>query len=154
MLLVLTSLVPFSGITVSEYARDDYQGSEWTKTRNAVLGAHKKKGIWYCKYSGVPCSTKSKVDIDHIIPLKYAHDHGAYAFIASKKKSFANDTLNLVETSLHENRSKGDKGPSLYMPAQNKCFYAERWFAVSKKYKIKLDKKDSVMLLQTKKNCK
>lgn len=147
LLLLLFAVIP-------QYDRDLYLGSEWSKTRKVILKAHVVDSAWTCKYSGLPVVKSSSVDVDHIIPLKYAHTHGAYKFTASKKKAFANDTLNLVETSMRENRSKGDHGPSKYMPAQNRCFYVSRWFAVASKYKLKLDKQDSVVLKQNKLNCK
>jgi hypothetical protein len=152
VLSILVSLACAASIT--KYTREDYLGREWSKTRKLVLESHVTNGIWKCKYTGVTCSTKTKVDIDHIIPLKYAHDHGTYRLSGTAKHSFANDTLNLVEVSIHENRSKGDKGPSTYMPPQNACFYVSRWYLVSSKYKIKIDRNDSITLSQQRKNCK
>lgn len=64
------------------------------------------------------------VDIDHIIPLSLAWKTGASEWDADKRLKFANDPLNLMASDSSENRKKGDKDASEYLPP-NKAFHCE-----------------------------
>lgn len=55
-------------------------------------------GIWLGPYTGKVFLKSSDVDIDHIIPLKYAHDHGGSLWSPLLKKVFANDPDNIIVT--------------------------------------------------------
>ena len=35
-------------------------------------------GLWYGNYLGVVLDQSSDLDLDHIIPLKWAHEHGGW----------------------------------------------------------------------------
>lgn len=64
------------------------------------------------------------VDIDHIIPLSLGWKTGASEWDATKRLKFANDPLNLMASDSGENRKKGDKDASAYLPP-NKAFHCE-----------------------------
>jgi len=53
-------------------------------------------GKWYGQYLGVFFAESSDLDLDHIIPLKWAHDHGGWRWSAEDKQRFANDYQNLI----------------------------------------------------------
>jgi hypothetical protein len=76
------------------------------------------------------------IDIDHIIPLSLAWKTGASEWDASKRLSFANDPLNLMASDSSENRKKGDKDASAYLPpnAGFHCEYVARQVTVRAKY--------------------
>jgi hypothetical protein len=132
------------------YNRDDWGGwidedGDCQDTRAEILirdsqagvsfdGCRVVSGHWSLPYTGGSTTSASQIDIDHIIPLKWAHDHGAYRWSDAKKKTFANDPDNLLATSSSANRSKGGKGPDQWMPAINKCSYAQRWEGLIEKY--------------------
>lgn len=98
------------------------------------------KGIWTDPYTGLKISDASMMDIDHIIPLKYAYDQGAKNWNKETKISLANDPVNLVAVSSHINRSKGSQGLSDWMPPNKdyRCEYIKRWKIISLKYNIEL----------------
>ena len=93
-------------------------------------------GLWNLPYSGGSTTSASQIDIDHIIPLKWAHGHGGGRWPKSRKRAFANDPDNLLSTYYSENRSKGAKGPDQWMPAVNKCSYAQGWERLIEKYDL------------------
>ena len=97
-------------------------------------GCRVVSGLWKLPYSGGSTTSASQIDIDHIIPLKWAHGHGGDRWSDAKKKAFANDPENLMATSSSANRSKGAKGPDEWMPAINRCSYAQRWEELIEKY--------------------
>jgi len=137
------------------YDRSDWiSQSSWKKVRSKVLARDQTYNYWICRYSGTKLTNKRLVDIDHIVPLKYANEHCGDSFSETKKRQFATDTLNLVSTSTHENRSKGDDGVLEYMPSENQCWYLERWHLVTKKYYICLPSADSAYIARGVKACK
>lgn len=138
----------------SEYTRSDWViASQWTKARTKVLKRDKVNDHWVCKYSGEVITESRKVDIDHVIPLKYAFEHGGDQFSPDKKHRFATDDSNLVSTSAHENRSKGDDGLSEYVPRQNACWYYRHWDYVSRKYSLKIRGADASILAKGLASC-
>ena len=132
------------------YDRDDWGGwidadGDCQNTRAEILirdsqtkvsfdGCRVVSGLWKLPYSGGSTTSASQIDIDHIIPLKWAHGHGGDRWSDARKKAFANDPENLMATSSSANRSKGAKGPDEWMPAINKCRYAQRWEGLIEKY--------------------
>ena len=100
-------------------------------------------GRWVGPYTGLTFTRASDVDIDHIIPLKYAHDHGGAEWGSLLKMVYANDPENLLVTEDNANQSKGAKGPSEYLPREEyQCEYAKRWDFLASKYELNLDSAD------------
>lgn len=96
-------------------------------------------GKWYDPYSGKTFTKASDLDIDHIVPLKHAHQNGADSWSRKKRRAFANDPINLIPVSKSLNRQKGAKGPTRWMPPNSRfhCEYVTRWKAVKKKYELR-----------------
>lgn len=100
-------------------------------------------GIWFDPYTGKLFTIARSLDLDHVIPLHYASEQGGWRWDSLTKKLFANDPENLLLVSATENRSKGSKGPSEYLPAAAyHCVYAQRWRMLSNKYELTLKAKD------------
>jgi hypothetical protein len=93
-------------------------------------------GRWHLAYTGGTLTSALQLDIDHIIPLKWAHGHGGDRWPTDQKRAFANDPDNLLTTSSSANRSKGAKGPDHWMPSIDQCMYAKRWEALLAKYQL------------------
>ena len=105
-----------------------------SQTQVSFDGCRVVSGLWNLPYSGGSTTSASQIDIDHIIPLKWAHGHGGDRWSSARKRAFANDPDNLLATYYSANRSKGAKGPDQWMPAINKCSYALRWEGLIEKY--------------------
>ena len=122
--------------------------SFWTKTRKLIVRRDKIEDQWICKYSGTIITNQTDIDVDHIIPLKYAWLHGASKWTFDKRKEFAVDPENLISVTEHENRSKGDDGLILYLPLNNKAFYVTQWKTMAEKYGIKLTRVEKKIIKQ------
>lgn len=92
-------------------------------------GCYVSAGVWNDPYSGKILTRASDLDIDHIIPLKWAHEHGGANWAAEKKEAFANDPINLLAVDDGLNQAKGALGPDQWMPPNQayRCQYLERW---------------------------
>ena len=53
-------------------------------------------GTWFDLYTGQTFFKASDVDIDHVVPLKHAHEHGGASWSRRQKRIFANDMENLL----------------------------------------------------------
>lgn len=92
-------------------------------------------GRWISMYSGEVIFEASKLDIDHIVPLKWAWDHGADKWSKEKREKFANDPINLVAVEASLNRQKGAKGLDEWLPPKNQTQYKARFDRIWKLYK-------------------
>lgn len=91
-----------------------------------------RTGKWTSYYDGVTTTTAGDLDIDHMVPLAEAWRSGAHAWNAKLREKFANDLgtgRSLVAVTASTNRSKSDRDPASWMPAQNQCRYAKDWTA-------------------------
>jgi len=153
-------LAPFSS------AASDYDRGQWRHwidsdrdcqdTRQEMLSAMElpaslprssscmlRTGIWIDEYTGELFTESRKIDVDHVIPLAYAHSHGAMDWTSEQREEFANDFDNLRVVGASVNRSKGSKGPSGYMPSGLfGCDYAGAWLNISDKYNLIIEEND------------
>ena len=95
-----------------------------------------KSGVWHDPFSGTTLTKASDLDVDHIIPLKWAHDHGGADWSARKKELFANDPVNLLAVDDGLNQAKGARGPDEWLPPNQafRCDYLTIWRDVLSKY--------------------
>lgn len=102
-------------------------------------------GSWVEPYANITITDSSKIDIDHVVALSYAAANGGQALSADQKQQLANDPANLYISKASENRSKGDKGPSEYMPpnAGFQCQYVSSFVTVINKYDLTMPKSDA-----------
>lgn len=80
--------------------------------------------------------TSRDVQIDHVIPLKYAYHAGAHAWSQSDREAFANSPENLIAVSGSENARKGAKGPSDYLPTTDSCSYATNFIKLATDWEL------------------
>lgn len=95
-------------------------------------------GRWISTFTGAVIHDPSKMDIDHVVPLKWDWTHGANRWEKSKREQFANDPANLLSVEARLNRQKGAKGLEQWLPPANQCQYALRFMRVLKTYKLEL----------------
>ena len=106
-------------------------------------------GKWFSAYDGVEVTSASKLDVDHMVPLAEAWRSGAWKWSAAQRQAYANDLSDaraLIAVTLSTNRSKGDKDPSLWLPAKEQCTYTENWIAIKVKYSLTVDAKEATKL--------
>jgi outer membrane protein OmpA-like peptidoglycan-associated protein len=98
------------------------------------------RGKWLDPYTGNTFTNARDIEIDHLVPLKWAWDHGADQWSASKRVEFANDSANLFAVYGPENQDKGAKGPLEWLPTEQQfhCQYVTRFTRVVKTYDLTL----------------
>lgn len=88
------------------------------------------------------------VQIDHIVPLAYGWDMGAYGWTEQTRVRFANDPANLLAVQGQANQDKADSQPALWMPpnAAFHCQYAMQFIAVLRGYGLPVDAPSAAVL--------
>jgi len=97
-------------------------------------------GLYLCPYTG-KLLTIAEVEVDHVIPLKYAYTHGASEWTKQERVNFANDRDFLLLVKSSTNSSKQDKDFTTYLPP-NLAFamqYISLWERGCIKYNLSCD---------------
>jgi hypothetical protein len=99
------------------------------------------KGVWEDYYYPQKYTSTKEIDIDHLVPLKHAHEAGGAHWTLAERKRFANDPDNLVITHKHYNRQKGPKTILEWLPVHKNdaCKYVADWMKVKIKYQLTTD---------------
>lgn len=102
------------------------------------------RGRWNDPYTGKTFFHASDLDVDHLVPLKYAWDHGGSKWNSKQWERFGNDESNLFAVQASVNRSKGSKSPLEWLPPDTSfhCQYVTRFKRIVRKYKLKLSNKE------------
>jgi hypothetical protein len=106
-------------------------------------------GKWISSYDGKTLTNASQLDVDHMVPLAEAWRSGAWKWTPTQRQTFANDLENseaLIAVTATTNRSKGDKDPSLWMPAKDQCLYVKNWISIKIKYSLTADTQEAEKL--------
>jgi hypothetical protein len=161
---------PLSGIPIQpEYAATPYHrvhwmpGGSWADAdgdcqdgRQEILIAQSKanpvltadtcsvvSGLWVDPYTGETSTNPSEVEIDHLVALKEAHDSGGASWPPAKKQAFAQDLNggNLFVVLTSPNRSKGDRDPGEWLPANKilACWYVKQWTSLKQRTGLSMD---------------
>jgi hypothetical protein len=93
-------------------------------------------GRWISPFTGSVIQNASDIDIDHVVPLRWAWDYGAASWTQKKREAFANDPRNLWPVELSLNRSKGARGPEEWLPPSGRCGYIARFSRLIKIYEL------------------
>lgn len=123
---------------------------KFTNPRNCVV----RTGEWLDEYTGKTFNVAVQVDVDHIIPLMYAHTHGGDRWLPSQKLQFANDPLNIMLVEKREIRRKAQRGPDRYLPREEfQCEYVGLWELIADKYDLQLGSRDRAEISKIKRGC-
>ncbi len=96
------------------------------------------QGRWLDPYTDQIFTRARGLDIDHMVPLAWAHAHGADKWDHATRRQFANDPVNLFAVEASANRSKGAKGPLEWLPPSQgfHCQYVTRFHRIVLTYKL------------------
>ena len=97
----------------------------------------------------------SQVDIDHVVALGNAWKTGAHLLTEEQRTALANDPINLVAVRAGENRSKGDRDVSTWVPWNRDihCGYAASQVQVKSKYGLWVTPAEQHVLAQMLETC-
>ena len=115
-------------------------------------------GRWYGAFAGVYVEAPGDLDIDHLVPLKNAHDSGGWAWTSTEKEQYANYLGNpghLIAVTKGANRSKGAKGPEEWQPPDEGywCQYATDWTEVKMEWGLTMTQGETEAIIEMLDTC-
>ena len=115
-------------------------------------------GRWYGAFTGTFVEDTGDLDVDHMVPLKNAHDSGGWKWDPSRKAEYANyldDPGHLIAVTRGANRSKGSKGPDEWRPPEEAywCEYATNWTEIKSRWGLQMTREESWAVLQMLDSC-
>jgi hypothetical protein len=88
--------------------------------------------------------TSAAVQIDHLVPLSWAWQHGAWSWTDERRERLATDLDELQAVDGPTNQEKSDQGPATWLPpdAAYRCLYVTRFAFVVSRYGMTIDDAD------------
>ena len=123
----------------------------YKRTERCVVAS----GLWIDPYTGRTFRDASRLDIDHLVPLRHAHAQGAARWNRQRRGTFANDPANLIAVSAGANRSKGADGPAEWLPDNRDywCDYGRRWMRIKREYELTITTPGRRVLERLRRSC-
>jgi len=108
-------------------------------------------GTWDDPYTGRTFTAPSSLDVDHVVPLREAHDSGGSNWNGDRREIFANDLedpRSLRAVHLGANRSKGSRGPHEWLPVNEafRCQYIEEFIAIKDRWELGMTRGEVAVL--------
>lgn len=101
-----------------------------------------ERGKWFGAFSGRAFTNADDVEIDHLVPLKWAWDHGAWLWTQEERARFELDEQFLLIVQKELNREKGAKSPIDWLPRTKRvrCGYVLRFERAISLYGLRLSR--------------
>jgi hypothetical protein len=99
---------------------------------------------WEDPYTALIFEEPIYMDVDHMVPLKEAHQSGGWAWDADTRRDYANhleSTDHLIPVQASANRQKGARDPAEWLPSNPDFIeeYARLWIEVKLAWDLKAD---------------
>lgn len=123
-------------VVLTGHLEDPYTGKEISFTRGS--------------------STSTAVQIDHMVPLSWAFQHGAATWSEQRREQLATDFSNLTAVDGPTNAAKSDQGPGSWLPPASSydCTYVARFTYVVHRYELTIDTADRDAIGRVLNTCK
>ena len=99
----------------------------------------KRLGGIFSPYTCETFDSLRKTEIEHIVARSEAHDSGLCGADTATRRQFARDLRNLTLASATLNKQKGSKDATEWLPAQNRCWFAQTIVEVRLAYGLTID---------------
>lgn len=105
-------------------------------------------GWWIDPYTGLEFGDSGQEQVDHVVPLKEAHDSGGHAWTRDRRRAYANYldySWHLIAVQGSENQSKSDDDPADYLPPNTafRCQYLEAWIRIKDEWGLNMDQREA-----------
>jgi len=164
-MVALLSVAPESDANYDRqamYGRWADEDGNCRNTRHEVLAAESLvpvegeckvlSGLWYDPFTTQTFNDPEDVDIDHLVPLKEAHESGAWKWHRYRQRAYANDLDNpghLIAVDDETNQRKSARDPAEWLPpnAAYHCAYVATWVQIKYKWHLSIDpaEKDAIV---------
>ena len=115
-------------------------------------------GRWYGAFTGDYFEDPGDVDVDHMVPLKNAHNSGGWDWNPAMKEEYANnlgDDDHLIAVQDNANQSKGARGPDEWKPRDETywCQYATDWAEIKERWSLTMTEPEAGAVVEMLDTC-
>ena len=115
-------------------------------------------GRWYGAFTGDYFEDPGDVDVDHMVPLKNAHNSGGWDWNPAMKEEYANnlgDDDHLIAVQDNANQSKGARGPDEWKPRDETywCQYATDWAEIKERWSLTMTEPEAGAVVEMLNTC-
>ena len=134
-------------VVASEFRCSPYISRDYSYPQSVEGEIVAELGGIYSPYTLERFASTRETDIEHIVALSEAHDSGLCAADPATRRRFAADLLNLTLAAPGLNRhDKRDHDAAGWLPAMNRCWFANRVVEVRRKYGLTIDRHEPDVL--------
>jgi hypothetical protein len=142
---IVVMAISVSSVAIAQPSAND--GTTLGQLAAIQVALERTVGFRPSLFTGTVSRSITAVSVANIVTAREAWESGAWAWNASKRKSFMNDRADLTMLALVRATSaqqRGDKDPAGWMPGSSTCAYLRNWVSVKTKWGLAMDQREFV----------
>ena len=144
---IVVMAIGVSSVAVAQPRAND--GTTLGQLASIKVAPERTAGFKPSLFTGTVSRSVAAASVANIVTVREAWESGAWAWSASKRKSFMNDRADMTMLALVRATSvqqRGDKDPAGWMPSTSNsiCAYLGNWVAVKTKWGLAMDQREFV----------
>jgi hypothetical protein len=144
---IVVMAIGISSVAVAQPRAND--GTTLGQLASIKVAPERTAGFKPSLFTGTVSPSVVAASVANIVTVREAWESGAWAWSASKRKSFMNDRADMTMLALIRATSvqqRGDKDPAGWMPSTSSsiCAYLGNWVAVKTRWGLAMDQREFV----------
>ena len=144
---IVVMAIGVSSVAVAQPRAND--GTTLGQLTSIKVAPERTAGFKPSLFTGTVSRSVAAASVANIVTVREAWESGAWAWSASKRKSFMNDRADMTMLALIRATSvqqRGDKDPAGWMPSTSNsiCAYLGNWVAVKTRWGLAMDQREFV----------
>jgi hypothetical protein len=142
---IVVVAISVSSVAVAQPRAND--GTTLSQLATMKVATERTAGFRQSLFTGAVNRSIPVLSVANVVTVREAWESGAWAWNASKRRSFINDRADVSVLALviaASSRQRGDKDPAGWMPSTNAntCAYLSNWVAVKTKWGLAMDQRE------------
>ena len=142
---IVVVAISVSSVAVAQPRAND--GTTLSQLATMKVATERTAGFRQSLFTGAANRSIPVLSVANVVTVREAWESGAWAWNASKRRSFINDRADVSVLALviaASSRQRGDKDPAGWMPSTNTntCAYLSNWVAVKTKWGLAMDQRE------------
>ena len=142
---IVVMAIGVSSVAVAQPRAND--GTTLSQLTAMKVATERTAGFRQSLFTGAVNRSIPVLSVANVVTVREAWESGAWAWSASKRRSFINDRADVSVLALviaTSSQQRGDKDPAGWMPSTNAntCAYLSNWVAVKTKWGLAMDQRE------------
>ena len=142
---IVVMAIGVSSVAVAQPRAND--GTTLSQLTVMKVATERTAGFRQSLFTGAANRSIPVLSVANVVTVREAWESGAWAWSASKRRSFINDRADVSVLALviaTSSQQRGDKDPAGWMPSTNAntCAYLSNWVAVKTKWGLAMDQRE------------